>query len=217
MAARLKSPLVETIAKITPADYPELLAAVDAGATQRELALRYDCAPSLVARHIAKAKRAREANEPARGHDRGVTADTHSGSIREILEARIRDPKLSARDLASLANALVKLDEELDTARDSIEQVFRYPFANNPALRVVRVYVLPTDDTILSSDEWSADEAPPDEDLLRPPSGYELAPRPERNLDGSIEGSKPKPEPEEREDTPGMPDIRSLPYPGDGR
>jgi hypothetical protein len=43
MAARLKSPLVETIAKITPAAYPELLAAVDAGATQRELALRYDC------------------------------------------------------------------------------------------------------------------------------------------------------------------------------
>jgi hypothetical protein len=37
------------------------------GTTQRELALRYDRAPSLVARHIAKAKRAREATEPARG------------------------------------------------------------------------------------------------------------------------------------------------------
>src|SRR5712691_1253496 len=30
-----------------------------------------------------------------------VSADTRSGSIREILEARIRDPKVSARDLAS--------------------------------------------------------------------------------------------------------------------
>jgi hypothetical protein len=36
-----------------------LLAAVDAGVSQRQLADRYDCAPSLLARHIAKAKRAR--------------------------------------------------------------------------------------------------------------------------------------------------------------
>jgi len=32
---------VQTIAKITPADYPDLLAAVDAGMTQRELADRF--------------------------------------------------------------------------------------------------------------------------------------------------------------------------------
>jgi hypothetical protein len=38
--------LVHPIAKITPADYPELLAAADAGTPQRELARRYDCAPS---------------------------------------------------------------------------------------------------------------------------------------------------------------------------
>ena len=54
---------METIAKITPADYPVLLAAVDAGMTQRELAHRYGCAPSLVARHVARAKRARELSE----------------------------------------------------------------------------------------------------------------------------------------------------------
>lgn len=107
--------LVSTIAKITPADYPELLMAVDAGTTQRELALRYDCAPSLVARHIAKAKQAREPNEPARGRDRGLTAEPHTGSMREILEARIRDPKTSARDLASLMNALARLDAEEET------------------------------------------------------------------------------------------------------
>jgi len=32
--------------------------------------------------------------------------------MREILEARIRDPKTSARDLASLSNALAKLEVE---------------------------------------------------------------------------------------------------------
>jgi hypothetical protein len=57
--------LVHQIAKITPADYPELLAAADAGTPQRELARRYDCAPSLVARHQARAKRGRELSEPA--------------------------------------------------------------------------------------------------------------------------------------------------------
>jgi hypothetical protein len=103
---------VQTIAKITPADYPDLLAAVDAGISQRQLADRYGCAPSLVARHIAKAKRAREANEPARRRDVDLSADPHEGSMRELLDARIRDPRTSARDLASLTNALAKLKEE---------------------------------------------------------------------------------------------------------
>jgi len=103
---------VQTIAKITPADYAELLAGVDAGMTQRQLADRYDCAPSLVARHIAKAKRAREANEPARRRDVDLSADPHEGSMREILEARIRDPRTSARDLASLLNALTRCEDE---------------------------------------------------------------------------------------------------------
>jgi hypothetical protein len=103
---------VHTIAKITPADYPDLLAAVDAGISQRQLADRYECAPSLVARHIAKAKRAGEANEPAPRRDVDLSADPHEGSMREILEARIRDPRTSARDLASLTNALAKLKEE---------------------------------------------------------------------------------------------------------
>jgi hypothetical protein len=102
---------VQTLAKITPADYPELLAAVDAGISHRQLADRYGCAPSLVARHIAKARRAREANEPARRRDVGLSADPHEGSMRELLEARIRDPRTSARDLASLMNALAKLKE----------------------------------------------------------------------------------------------------------
>jgi hypothetical protein len=64
---------VQTLAKITPADYPDLLAAVDARTPQREIARRYDCAPSLVARHIAKAERTRTSSEPARGRDPGVT------------------------------------------------------------------------------------------------------------------------------------------------
>jgi len=139
-----------------------------------------------------------------------VTVDTQSGSIREILEARIRDPKVSARDLASLTNALIKLDEDLATARDSMEQTLVFPFEGDPAMRVVRVYVLPTDDTILSRDEWPAAEAPPEEELLQPPSGYELAPPPKRNLDGSIAGSKPEPEPEEDDDL----EDRERPIPG---
>jgi len=35
-----------------------------------------------------------------------------TGSVREILEARIRDPRTAARDLASLANALARLEVE---------------------------------------------------------------------------------------------------------
>jgi hypothetical protein len=100
------------IAKITPADYPELLAAADAGTPQRELARRYDCAPSLVARHQARAKRERELSEPTPAGDPGATAEPHNGSLREILEARIRDPRTAARDLASLTNALARLEVE---------------------------------------------------------------------------------------------------------
>jgi hypothetical protein len=66
MAARLKFLLVETIAKIRPADYPELLAAVDAGTSQRELALVYDCAPSLVADRSPKPSRPARQTRPKR-------------------------------------------------------------------------------------------------------------------------------------------------------
>jgi transposase-like protein len=107
---------MHTIAKITPADYPDLLAAVDAGTSQRELARRYDCAPSLIARHVAKAKRTREPSERTQEPDLVVTAEAHTGSMREILQARIRDPKTSARDLASLVNSLAKLNEEQQAA-----------------------------------------------------------------------------------------------------
>jgi hypothetical protein len=110
---------VRQIAKITPADYPELLAAADAGTPQRELARRYDCAPSLVARHLARARRERERErgEPAGADDRGPTAEPHNGSLRDILEARIRDPRTAARDLASLTNALARLEVEEQTPR----------------------------------------------------------------------------------------------------
>ena len=117
---------VHTIAKITPADYPDILAAVDAGMSQRELARRYGCAPSLIARHRAKAKRARELSERTQAPDLILTADAHTGSMREILQARIRDPKTSARDLASLVNSLAKLDEEQEAAeRPSILKYHR--------------------------------------------------------------------------------------------
>jgi len=58
---------MQTIAKITPADYPDLLAAVDAGTTQRELARRYDCVPSLIARHVARARRSQSRANPCTG------------------------------------------------------------------------------------------------------------------------------------------------------
>ena len=101
-----------TTAKITPADYPDLLAAVDARVPQRELARRYDCSPSLIARHVSRAKHARELDELTQERDPVLSRERHSGSMREILEARIRDPKTSARDLASLTNALARLHEE---------------------------------------------------------------------------------------------------------
>src|SRR5438552_16843141 len=102
---------MQTIAKITPDDYPDLLAAVEAGTTQRELERRYDCVPSLIARHVSRAKRARGLGELTQGHDPGLNGERQSGSLRELLEARIRDPKTSARDLASLTNALDRLPD----------------------------------------------------------------------------------------------------------
>jgi DNA-binding transcriptional regulator LsrR (DeoR family) len=67
---------LQTIAKITPADYPDLLAAVDAGMTQRQLADRYGCAPSLVARHIAKAKRAAQVRPSLKSASAASTGST---------------------------------------------------------------------------------------------------------------------------------------------
>ena len=109
---------MQRIPKITPSDYPDLLAAVDEGISERELARRYDCAPSLVHRHVARAKRARELNyrEEQPSTDRSV--DGNEGSLRDILEARIRHPNTSARDVASLMNALSKLDAEGASAAD---------------------------------------------------------------------------------------------------
>ena len=105
------------IAKITPDDYSDLLAAVDEGVSQRALARRYGCAPSLIARHVAKAKRLRE----LRDHEQVAEGDPGlgriEGSTREILEARIRDPKTPARDLANLANALARYEASAPTDR----------------------------------------------------------------------------------------------------
>lgn len=103
---------MQTIAKITPDDYPDLLSAIDERITQRELARRYDCAPSLIARHVAKAKRAQEFSEVRQDPDVDANADTLTGSLREILQARIRDPSTSPRDLASLVNVLGRLEDE---------------------------------------------------------------------------------------------------------
>lgn len=112
--------------KITPADYPDLLAAVEEGVTQRELARRYDCAPSLVARHIARAKRNQDdlGDQVQESDLVGPAVDPHPGSMREVLEARIHDPRTSARDLAALINALAKLDEEQRPAE--LPSVFAY-------------------------------------------------------------------------------------------
>jgi len=98
--------------KITPSDYPDLLAAVDAGVSERELARRYDCAPSLVHRHFVKARQAQDFTAVNRKPDVDADDDGLTGSLHEILQARIRDPNTSPRDLASLANALARLDGE---------------------------------------------------------------------------------------------------------
>jgi transposase-like protein len=106
---------VSRIAKITSADYPNLLAAADEGVSQRALARRYGCAPSLIARHLARARRElTEALEAEVGPDLRVTPV--EGSVQEIVEARIRDPKTPARDLASLVNAVAQLGTQVGYA-----------------------------------------------------------------------------------------------------
>ena len=109
--------------KITPDDYPDLLAAVDEGVSERELARRYDCAPSLVHRHVARAKRFRELSELERAPEADLSLGPVEGSTREILEARIRDPKTPARDIANLANALARYEASAPT--DSPAPLFR--------------------------------------------------------------------------------------------
>src|SRR6266566_524697 len=129
--------------------------------TQRQLADRYGCAPSLVARHIAKAKRVRELREPARGSDPGPSAEPHNGSMREILEARIRDPGTSARDLASLANTLAKLKEEQKRAGSDGHS---------------SIYTLRVGTHIVEPEKWRRDydsERPTFQLLIRVPGGIE--------------------------------------------
>ncbi len=87
------------VPKITPADYPDLLAAAETGISQRELAHRYDCAPSLVARQILlEPKRTRGSREPAGRRHVDLAANPSPDSTREILEARIHDPRTLALD-----------------------------------------------------------------------------------------------------------------------
>lgn len=105
-------------AKITPDDYDDLLAASEAGVSQRELARRYNCAPSLITRHLARAQQSRERDESVNGRDAGVPGEPQTASLREILEAHIRNPRTSPRDVASLATALARLDE-----REPVERV----------------------------------------------------------------------------------------------
>lgn len=109
---------MRTVPKITAADYDALLASVEAGITQRELARRYGCARSLIARHLARAKQSRARAETVDECDPGVAPESHTGSIRAILEARIRNRETSARDLASLANVLARPDAE-----EQVEQI----------------------------------------------------------------------------------------------
>ena len=101
---------MQRTAKITPDDYPDLLAAVDEGVPERELARRYRCARSLVHRHIVKARHLRDLE--ALQQETDLSARPINGSLSEILDARIRDPKTPARDLASLTNALSRLNKE---------------------------------------------------------------------------------------------------------
>jgi hypothetical protein len=112
--------------KITPSDYPDLLASVDEGVSQRALACRYGCAPSLIARHVAKAKRLRESSDPEQRPHGDPSLGPIEGSTREILEARIRDPKTSDRDLGNLVNALARLTkDEASAPPDSPALLFR--------------------------------------------------------------------------------------------
>ena len=101
---------MQRTAKITPDDYLDLLRAVDEGVSERELARRYRCARSLVHRHIVKARHLRDLE--ALQEETDLSARPINGSLGEILDARIRDPNTPARDLASLTNALSRLNKE---------------------------------------------------------------------------------------------------------
>jgi hypothetical protein len=117
---------MHTNAKITPDDYSDLLAAVDEGVSQRALARRYGCAPSLIARHVARAKRLRDSSDLARGPGADQSLVPLEGSTREILEAHIRDPRTPRRDVANLVNALARLTkDEPPTPPDSPALLFR--------------------------------------------------------------------------------------------
>jgi transposase-like protein len=117
---------VPRIVKITPDDYSDLLAAVDEGVSQRALARRYGCAPSLIARHVAKAKRLRDSSDPEQGPGADQSLVPIEGSTREILEAHIRDPRTPRRDLANLVNALARLPkDEPSPPPDSPALLFR--------------------------------------------------------------------------------------------
>ena len=109
---------MKRIPKITPSDYPDLLAAADEGVSERELARRYNCAHSLINRHVVRAKRARELADCGDEPDTERIVEPIEGSVRDILEGRIRDPHISARDFASLMNARSKLDAEETSAAD---------------------------------------------------------------------------------------------------
>jgi hypothetical protein len=94
----------------------KLIVRATAFEVHKDLARRYDCASSLTARHVARATRAGELSDRTQEPDLVLASEPHTGSIREILEARIPDPKTSARDLSSLVNSLAKLDEEQEAA-----------------------------------------------------------------------------------------------------
>jgi hypothetical protein len=51
--------------------------------------------------------------------DPRLSVEPQTGSMREILEARIRDPRTSARDLASLINAQARLDADEPSAAEA--------------------------------------------------------------------------------------------------
>jgi hypothetical protein len=116
---------VQRTPKITPGDYPDLLAAGEEGVSERELARRYRCARSLVHRHIARARHLRELE--ALQQETDLSARPIDGSLSEILDARMRDPKTPARDLVGLANARSRLNkEEGFGAGEQLALLFRY-------------------------------------------------------------------------------------------